>query len=132
MDFAVERIIYGKSLNNGQACVAPDYVLVPEDKIEDFIFEYKTQYEKIFTKGVDSNNLTSVANRKQYTRILDLLNSEVKKGTRVEACHFNKIDESSHRLVTHLVIKPSFSSKIMEEEIFGPLLPIITYKNIDD
>lgn len=132
MELAVERIIYGKSLNNGQVCVAPDYVMVPEDKKEAFISEYKRQYQALFPKGVHSENLTSVANSRQYDRVISLLNTEIEKGTRVEPCHLNSIDENEHRLVAHLVVEPSLDSNIMDEEIFGPLLPVIGYKHIDE
>ncbi|MDK9759109.1 aldehyde dehydrogenase family protein, partial [Vibrio sp. D173a] len=132
MELAVERIIYGKSLNNGQVCVAPDYVMVPEGKKEAFISEYKRQYQALFPKGIHSENLTSVANSRQYDRVISLLNTEIGKGTRVEPCHVDSIDENEHRLVTHLVVEPSLESNIMDEEIFGPLLPIIGYKQIDE
>ncbi|MBB1315402.1 MULTISPECIES: coniferyl aldehyde dehydrogenase [Aliivibrio] len=132
MELAVERIIYGKSLNNGQVCVAPDYVLLPEDKKEAFITEYKKQYQTLFARGVHSENLTSIANQRQFERINGLLNEEITANTRIEACHSDSIDEPQHRLVTHLVINPSLESTIMKEEIFGPLLPILTYQHIDD
>ncbi|CAK2035043.1 coniferyl aldehyde dehydrogenase [Vibrio crassostreae] len=132
MELAVERIVYGKSLNNGQVCVAPDYVMVPEGKKEAFILEYKRQYQALFPKGIHSENLTSVANSRQYDRVISLLNTEIGKGTRVEPCHVDSIDENEHRLVTHLVVEPSLESNIMDEEIFGPLLPIVGYKQIDE
>ena len=132
MELAVERIIYGKSLNNGQVCVAPDYVMVPEGKKEAFISEYKRQYQALFPKGIHSENLTSVANSRQYDRVISLLNTEIGKGTRVEPCHLDSIDENEHRLVTHLVVEPSLESNIMDEEIFGPLLPIVGYEQIDE
>ncbi|GAB7224310.1 coniferyl aldehyde dehydrogenase [Vibrio owensii] len=132
MELAVERIIYGKSLNNGQVCVAPDYVMVPEGKKEAFISEYKRQYQALFPKGIHSENLTSVANSRQYDRVISLLNTEIGKGTRVEPCHVDSIDENEHRLVTHLVVEPSLDSNIMDEEIFGPLLPIVGYKQVDE
>ncbi len=130
MELAVERIIYGKSLNNGQVCVAPDYVLVPKGKKDAFITEYKRQYKALFPLGVESENLTSVANERQYNRVSSLLNKEITIGTRIESCHEKAIDETKHRLVTHLVVEPSLDSDIMNEEIFGPLLPVIGYEDI--
>ncbi|GAM68401.1 aldehyde dehydrogenase [Vibrio ishigakensis] len=132
MELAVERIIYGKSLNNGQVCVAPDYVLVPQAKKDDFVAEYKRQYQALFPQGVNSENLTSVANERQYNRVSSLLNEEITRGTRIEPCHERSIDESKHRLVTHLIVEPCLDSDIMNEEIFGPLLPVIGYDDIDD
>lgn len=132
MALAVERIIYGKSLNNGQVCVAPDYVLVPKDKKEEFVAEYKRQYQALFPQGVNSENLTSIANQRQYDRVNSLLNNEIARGTRVEPCHELSIDETKHRLVTHLILEPCLDSNMMNEEIFGPLLPIIGFDDIDE
>lgn len=132
IDIAVERIIYGKSLNNGQVCVAPDYILLPESKIEQFIDEYKSQYQSLFVEGVYSNNLTSMANQRQYERIMALLDEEQQAGTRIEACHSDALDPDIDRLVTHLLVEPSLTSTVMTEEIFGPLLPIIGYQNIEE
>ncbi|MFA0086439.1 coniferyl aldehyde dehydrogenase [Vibrio sp. 10N.261.51.F12] len=131
MELAVERIIYGKSLNNGQVCVAPDYVLLPEGKEDAFIAEYQRQYTNLFPDGVDSDNLTSLANRCQYARIDRLLNEERKAGTRIEPCHPNDVQSSQNRLVTQLIINPDLQSNVMTEEIFGPLLPVISYQHID-
>lgn len=132
MELAVERVIYGKSLNNGQVCVAPDYVMLPKDKIEAFIVEYKKQYQALFPDGVKSNNLSSVANKKQFSRLSGLLKEEKEKGTRIEACHEDAMNEEAHRFVTHLVVEPALTSNIMNDEIFGPLLPLIGYKHVDE
>ncbi|MEZ9836228.1 coniferyl aldehyde dehydrogenase [Vibrio sp. 10N.261.52.C11] len=132
IDIAVERIIYGKSLNNGQVRVAPDYVLLPEDKLEAFILEYKKQYQQLFDEGIYSEGLTSLINPRQCDRIVGLLNEEQQAGTRIVACHDEAMDLDTHRLVTHLIVEPSLSSKVMNEEIFGPLLPLITYRNVEE
>ncbi|MCW0469489.1 hypothetical protein OH492_12330 [Vibrio chagasii] len=60
------------------------------------------------------------------------MNDEQQAGTRIVACHDDAMDLDTHRLVTRLIVEPSLSSKVMNEEIFGPLLPLITYRNIDD
>lgn len=132
MEMAVERIIYGKSLNNGQVCVAPDYVFLPEGRLESFIAEYKKQYAGLFPQGVDSENLTSMANTRQFKRIEGLLNDEQEKQTRIEPCHGNSMDSAKNRLVTHMVVDPATDAKIMTEEIFGPLLPLITYGDVQE
>ncbi|MFA0724569.1 aldehyde dehydrogenase family protein, partial [Vibrio sp. 10N.222.49.E5] len=113
-------------------CVAPDYVLLPEGKVESFIQEYKKQYQLLFDEGVYSESLTSLINPRQCDRIVGLLNEERQAGTRTVACHDEAMDLDNHRLVTHLIVEPSLSSKVMNEEIFGPLLPLITYRNIEE
>ncbi|SCY33847.1 coniferyl aldehyde dehydrogenase [Desulfoluna spongiiphila] len=132
MEMAVERIIYGKSLNNGQVCVAPDYVFLPEGRVESFIAEYKKQYGDLFPDGVDSENLTSMANTRQFNRIEGLLNGETEKQTRIEPCHGNSRDNAKNRLVTHMIVDPAKDSEVMTEEIFGPLLPLIPYGDVQE
>ncbi|MEZ8101130.1 coniferyl aldehyde dehydrogenase [Vibrio bivalvicida] len=132
IELAVERTIYGKSLNNGQVCVAPDYVLVPRAKVDQFVAEYKKQYQQLFKEGVRSESFTSVINERQYSRIKQLLAEEIDKGTRVVACHEESEQEDARMMVTHLVVEPELEAAIMQEEIFGPLLPVIAYDQIDE
>ncbi|MBB3700157.1 aldehyde dehydrogenase family protein [Flammeovirga yaeyamensis] len=126
IDHIVERIIIGKSANNGQLCIAPDYVLLPEDRLDEFVTAYRNYYQKLFPKGVDSEELTSVINERQFKRVQGLMENNES----IIPCHENAFDTDHHRMVTHLVIDPSLDSKVMSEEVFGPLLPIITYRDI--
>jgi coniferyl-aldehyde dehydrogenase len=131
IEMAVERIIYGKSLNNGQVCVAPDYVLLPEGKEQAFIDAYCSHYQRLYTHGVDSDNLTGLINKRQFERIQTLLEHEVAVGRKVIACHGNAIAKDKQAMVTHLILNPKEDSPVMSEEIFGPLLPIMTYSNVE-
>lgn len=128
----VERIIVGKSANNGQLCIAPDHVWIHEDRLQEFVAEYKKQYALLYPMGVDSNELTSVASKRQFDRIKNIIADAKKDLTVVIPCHDNLEDYFEHRIVTQLLINPSDSSIAMQEEIFGPILPIKTYTNIDD
>lgn len=132
MQTAVERIICGKSLNSGQVCVAPDYVLLPEGKEQAFVAEYQAQFALLYPEGINSPQWTSVINTQQFDRILSLVQSEVAQGKEVIPAHTQAINEAEHRMVTHFVINPELTSTIMQDEIFGPILPIITYRDLDD
>ncbi len=132
MEQVVERIIVGKSANNGQLCIAPDYVWLPENRLSDFIEEYKKQYAILNEKGVDSESLTSVANDRQFTRIQNILTDAEYKSDLILSTHDNAIDKDKNRIVTHLIINPDNDSIAMTEEMFGPILPIKTYKNIEE
>lgn len=131
IEMAVERIIYGKSLNNGQVCVAPDYVLIPEGKQHAFVKAYVEHYQKLFPQGVNSDSMTSLINQRQFQRLHDLLSNEVTAESLVTACHEEALDVERQLMATHLIVNPSLQSPVMTQEIFGPLLPIITYSNID-
>lgn len=132
MQMAVERIICGKSLNSGQVCVAPDYVLLPEGKVQEFVTEYQTQFALLYPQGINSPQWTSIVNTQQFERIYSLVKSEIAQGKQVIPVHESAINEAEHRMVTHFVINPELTSAVMQDEIFGPILPIITYQHLDD
>ncbi|MCW8329505.1 coniferyl aldehyde dehydrogenase [Photobacterium sp. SDRW27] len=131
MALAVERMIHGKSLNAGQICVAPDYVLVPDDKVEDFVAEYQKQFRKMYPQGIDSQDFSSVVNPRQYSRLQEWLKDARQKGAKVIPCHEQSSNDQQHRMITHLVLDTSEEMILMQEEIFGPLLSVIPYQHID-
>ncbi len=131
LNVAVERMIYGKSLNGGQICVAPDYALVPEDKVDDFVAEYKKQFNKMYPKGTNNKDFTSVINQRQYQRLTAWLDDAKSKGATVIPCHENSRDDQQHRMVTHILLNTNDDMTVMQDEIFGPILPIVPYKTID-
>lgn len=120
-DFEVtaKRIVWGKFLNGGQTCVAPDYVLVNE-KIKDKFLEYLRSYIQQFNYQPDSEHYTRIINEKNFDRLVQLINPE-------------KIYTGGNHDRSRLFIEPtilhniSWDDKIMEEEIFGPILPVLTY-----
>lgn len=129
---AVERMVFGKSLNAGQICVAPDYVLVPEGKVDDFVAEYQKQFRKMYPQGVASPDFASVINDRQYQRLSRLLDDARQKGARVLPCHDAARDDQAHRMITHLVLDTHDDMLLRQDEIFGPLLPVIPYRELDD
>lgn len=129
---AVERMIFGKSLNGGQICVAPDYALVPEEKVRDFVEEYKKQFNKMYPKGVANKDFTSVINARQYQRLSDYLTDAKQQGAEIIPCHDDARNDEQHRMVTHLVLETKDTMQLMQDEIFGPILPIVPYHSIDD
>lgn len=120
-DFEVtaKRIVWGKFLNGGQTCVAPDYVLVNE-KIKDKFLEYLRSYIQQFNYQPDSEHYTRIINEKNFDRLIQLIDPE-------------KIYTGGNHDRSRLFIEPtilhniSWDDKMMEEEIFGPILPVLTY-----
>lgn len=129
---AVERIVVGKSANNGQYCIAPDYVLIPDNKLEQFIEEYTAQYQQLFTEGVDSPEMTSLATEGQLTRLHSYLEEAQNKAERIVSCHPNGYRFEDRLISTQLIINPAADSLVMTNEIFGPLLPVVTYETFDE
>lgn len=132
-DTAAERMIFGKCLNAGQICVAPDYVLVPREKLQAFAGAYQQRFQSLYPKGVDSPDYTSVINERQYQRLTDWLKDAEAKGAKVLPCvpGHHRCDEG-HRLTTHLLLDTTDQMTLRQEEIFGPLLPLIPYDSIDE
>jgi coniferyl-aldehyde dehydrogenase len=132
IDSAVERLIYGKCLNAGQICVAPDYVLCPTDKVDEFVNEYKKQFKRMYGEQADRKDYSNIINDAQHKRLLSWLDDAQEKGATIIAANDLPIDESSRNMATQLVINPNDYMLIMQQEIFGPILPIVTYDNLDE
>ncbi|QIZ75647.1 coniferyl aldehyde dehydrogenase [Ferrimonas lipolytica] len=129
---AVARLIYGKCLNAGQICTAPDYVLLPRDKLNEFIDAYRAHFNKCFPAGLASKDFTSVINARQYQRLSDTLQDAVDRGAKVHAVVEHPRDDANHRMATHLLTDVDDQMTVMQQEIFGPLLPLVPYDSIDD
>jgi len=128
-EFAVERMLYGKCLNAGQTCVAPDYVLCPEDKVEQLVAEFKKQFARLYP-DVDNGDFSSIINDDQFHRLQSWLNEAVEQGA--EVIPLAPASEQRPRsMPLQLLLKANHSMSVMQQEIFGPILPIIAYRDID-
>ncbi len=123
---AAKRIVFGKFLNCGQTCVAPDYLLVHE-KIKDILLEKIIQeIENMYTKDPLNNpDYGGIINQKHFNRICNLIDKE-------KIYYGGTFDESTLKISPTILINVSFNDAIMNEEIFGPLLPIITYSQDEE
>ncbi|MGB0269123.1 MAG: aldehyde dehydrogenase family protein, partial [Bacteroidia bacterium] len=124
LDTAVKRIAFGKGINAGQTCVAPDYFLVHEEIETEFTEKLKTSFQAFYQNALDNEEYTKIVNEHHFQRIQHLL-----KDTQV--VFGGKSDEHKKRIEPTLV-KCDVDSPIMNEEIFGPISPIFTYKTIED
>ncbi|KRP65464.1 coniferyl-aldehyde dehydrogenase [Pseudomonas orientalis] len=125
---AAERIAFGKALNAGQTCVAPDYVLVPEDRVEGFVEAYSHAIRGFYPTLADNPDYTAIINERQLAR----LNAYVKDATDKGATLIALYDQDQARRMAHsLLLNVSDDMTVMQDEIFGPLLPIVPYRGID-
>ena len=132
IETAVERIIYGKCLNAGQICVAPDYIFCPQEKIADFISTYQSLFQKMYGKQSTSADYGNVINEAQHSRLLSWLDDAVAKGATVTPANNQTINRESRQLATQLVTSTSDDMLLMQGEIFGPILPIIGYSGLSE
>lgn len=132
MALAVERMIFGKSLNAGQICVAPDYVLLPRGQEQAFVEAYRSHFTRLYPKGLASPDYGSVVNAQQYARLTAWLDEARQAGAQVHPCTSPARDDSAHRLAPHLLTEVPDHCQVMQQEIFGPLLPIVPYDSLDE
>ena len=131
---AVESILYGKLLNAGQSCIAPDYVLLPVAMREEFIRFAAEAVREMYPSLKNDPDYTSIVNDRHYRRIEQFIEEARVRGTRVVdlAPTSEALDRSDRKLSPTLVVEPSDDLAVMREEIFGPVLPLKTYSRIDE
>ncbi|WP_394189921.1 coniferyl aldehyde dehydrogenase [Pseudoalteromonas atlantica] len=130
---SAKAILFGKMSNAGQICVAPDYVLVPKELQHQLTQSLCALYKKYYGLGVEGKNLTSVVNTAHYERLNSLLEDAKSKGAQViEPLDDNMTDQQKHRMGLHIVTHVNDDMLIMQEEIFGPVLPIMSYDKLTD
>jgi len=133
MASAVESILYGKLLNAGQTCIAPDYVLLPEGKREEFVTLAQATAEKLYPSLRDNPDYTSIVNERHYRRLQQLVaEAEAKGADVVELNPAAETLDGGRKLAPTLVIDPDEDLALMRDEIFGPVLPVKTYRTLDE
>ncbi|MGP7816417.1 aldehyde dehydrogenase [Niallia sp. 01092] len=124
---AAQRILWGKTVNAGQTCIAPDYLVVHESVKEDLIVELKKALHTFFGSNVaSSKDFGRIVNDKHFNRLAQILQQEE------ENILVGGNSNAKTRFIEPTLLKADWNSLSMKEEIFGPILPIITYSDLDD
>lgn len=128
------RIIFGKTANAGQTCVAPDYVLVPRAKLPELIQQLQRQYQQFYPQQTaDSVPVTSLIHARQQQRLLGYLQQARDRGADVLSCAPSSaagVDVDARLLPLHLVINAPLDAQLWQQEIFGPILPLQPYDSL--
>ncbi len=135
MELAANRVMFGKTLNAGQICLAPDYVLVAEGETENFVKAATKAVTTMYPTLKDNPDYTSVVNQRHYERLNSYVDDAKAKGADVVEINPANEDFSQqphHKIPPTLVVDPGEDTKIMQDEIFGPLLPVKTMKSTSD
>ena len=136
MNEAIERIVNGKILNVGQVCLSPDYVLVPEAKLEDFVSGMMSYLGTLFPSLLDNPDYSSVVNARHYQRLQSYLADAREQGADIREFNPAKEDFSqqtgAHKLPLTVIVNPSDELKVMQEELFGPIICVKSYRSVDD
>jgi coniferyl-aldehyde dehydrogenase len=131
---AAERIMAGKAFNAGQTCVAPDYVLLPAGERDAFVEACKGAVAKMYPTLEKNPDYTSMVSDKHYARVLAYVDDARSRGAKVVELNpaGETLDPTSRKIAPTLVLDPTEDMLCMQEEIFGPVLPVRTYEKLDD
>jgi coniferyl-aldehyde dehydrogenase len=131
-DNAVERIMFGKLVNAGQTCIAPDYVFVPRARMTEFIGAAKATALKMYPNLGAQQQYASIVSDRHYQRLAGLRDAAAVAGARVEPLSDAK-DLPAKRLLAPVILTGvTDNMAVMQEEIFGPLLPVMPYDSLDE
>ena len=134
IDRAASRILLGKCLNAGQTCIAPDYVLVPAGSEGAFIDAARACVAKMYPQILSTPDYSSIVSARHFERLSGCLEDAKARGATLEnlAAHAEAPDPASRRIPPIALTGVTDAMRVMQEEIFGPLLPVVGYRGIDE
>jgi len=134
LDRVAASVAYGKLANAGQTCIAPDYVLVHESDVSAFTQAWGEAVAALYPRGAASDDYSSVVNQRHHDRLRGLLADARSRGARIVETGRapEQAADRDHAIPPTLVFDVRDDMKIMREEIFGPLLPVVTYHDLDE
>ncbi len=124
LEVAARRIVWGKFLNAGQTCVAPDYILVDE-RVKDSLVTSLKKYIQKFSYKADSEQYTQIINEKNFERLIKMIDPE-------NVFYGGNFDAEKRFIEPTILQNVTWEDSVMQEEIFGPILPVLTYKNFNE
>ncbi len=126
LKLAAKRLAFGKYLNLGQTCVAPDYLLIDKDIKDEFLQIFKSTVQKMYgEKPLENQNYGKMINEKHYSRVMGLIDQE-------KVVLGGKGRDNELRIEPTVLDNVTENDAVMQEEIFGPVLPVLTYDKLDE
>ena len=132
IDRVVRSLVYGKLSNAGQTCVAPDYAFIDEEGIDAFVAAFCAETQRAYPQGPIDKGFTSVISQRHYERLVALIEDARAKGAKVVQIGSTPDISRPHTLQPTVIVGATFDMKVMQEEIFGPVLPIVAYRDLGD
>jgi coniferyl-aldehyde dehydrogenase len=129
-DRAVQRILFGKLVNAGQTCIAPDYVLLPRARVDDFIAAARASVARMYPDLARNPDYASIASARHFERLARLRDQAIAAGATAQALATD--EPASRRLAPVLLTGVDDAMAVMREEIFGPLLPLVPYDDLEE
>lgn len=128
----VERFLYFRVFKGGQVCTSPDYVLVPDTRLAEWVDMAKTAWSGLYPDYVGHPDATGAINEYHYDRVIGYVDEARARGVEVISLNGDEPDRERRQIPMYIVIDPPEDLKCMREEIFGPVTPVKTYSDIDD
>lgn len=131
---AAQKIMFGKCFNAGQTCVAPDYAILPKGRVDAFVEECRAVVSQMYPKLGQNPDYTTIINDAHYERLQMYIKNARDRGAKIVEMNPMKeeLDPNSRKMAPTILLHPKDEMMVMQEEIFGPILPIITYETLDD
>jgi coniferyl-aldehyde dehydrogenase len=126
------RISFAKFVNAGQTCIAPDYLMVPTGQTETVIKALQQATQTLYPTTQSNGDYTSIINERHYQRLMHLLQDAEQKGAQIQRLTGEAPDAQSRKIPPTVVVNVRPDMQIMQEEIFGPIFPIMEYSSVDD
>ncbi len=132
LGYAAQRIMFGKCANAGQTCVAPDYLLLPEGREAAFIEAARRAVERMYPALADNPDYTSIVTDHQLARLQSSLLDATNKGATAHPLHRESPPPAGRKMAPVALTGVTDAMRVMQEEIFGPILPIVPYRTLDE
>jgi len=135
MDVSAKRIMFGKTMNAGQICLAPDYVIVHKNKKDEFIKRLENAIQEFYPDIKNNDDYTSIINERHFDRLNSLIDDAREKGATINQINPANEDFSQqefYKIPPTIITNATSDMRVMNEEIFGPILPVVEYDDIDD
>ena len=129
---AAKSIVYGKLSNAGQTCVASDYAFVHRDQIETFVSAFEAETRRAYPQGPADKGYAAIISQRHHDRLAGLIEDARQKGARIVQVGVTLEVGRSRTLAPTMIIGVTPDMKVMQQEIFGPILPIVSYETLDD
>jgi len=129
---AARSIAYGKLSNAGQTCVAPDYALVQESEVDAFVAAYQDAVRSAYPGGASDQAYAAIINQRHHERLAKLVDEARAKGGRIIEIGKRAGAQRVRTMLPTLIVGATSDMTVMQQEIFGPILPIISYRELGD
>ena len=132
LDLAGTRLTFGKLLNGGQLCLSPDYVVVPNELEEQLIARVVHEAQSMYPNIIENEDYAGVISERHFARLQNYIDDAVAKGAKLTIVGADKtrVSEDNRRMPLHILQNVNEDMLVMHEEIFGPILPVMTYSDV--